>query len=187
VKAYDALSADGQVLFDTLDDPLPMRGPASCLACHASGLIPVVDELKDVYIARGAENGLDARDLELVERIYPRPAALLDLLATDSALFQQQALNQLQLPSTGSNPVAQASLRFDAPLTLRDAAGELGVRPDVLASRLPRWLTPLESGTIGRDAFGAVYVASLCVLAESLANRPDAAACERAVQAVGGP
>jgi hypothetical protein len=77
----------------------------------------------------------------------------------------------------------QAALRFDAPPALCSAAGELGVRPDVLAGSLPRWLPPLQSGTLGRDAFVAVYVASVCALSEPLANRPDATACERAVQA----
>jgi hypothetical protein len=187
IGGNDALVPEGKVLFDTLADPLPVRGPASCLACHASGLIPVVDELKAVYVRNAREIGLDAAETDLLERIYPEPAAFLELFAADSAQFQQQARNQLQLPSTGSDPVTAASLRFDAPLTLRSAAGELGVRPDVLAGSLPRWLSPLEGGTLGRDAFAAVYVASLCVLSEPLANRPDATACERAVEALGGP
>lgn len=181
----DTLVAEAEVVFDTLDDPQPVPNPTSCLACHASGLIPVVDELKEVYL-REAPYILDASGIELVERLYPDPSTLRELFSADSARFQQ-ALNELQLPSTGSSPVTQAALRFDAPLTLRDAAGELGVRPDVLAGNLPRWLSPLASGTLGRDAFAEVYVASLCVLSEPLANRPDSAACERALQAVGGP
>ena len=61
------------------------------------------------------------------------------------------------------------------------------MRPEVLAGSLPRWLAPLQSGTLGRDAFATVYVASLCVLSEPRANRPGAATRERAVQALGGP
>ena len=182
---YGTLAAESDVVFDTLQDPLPAHGAASCLACHVSGLIPIVDELKEVYITHAREIGLNAAELEQVEALYPGPSAFLELIAQDSAQFQQ-ARNQLQLPSTGSDPVAQASLRFGAPLTLRDAAAELGVRPDVLAGNLPRWLSPLQSGTLGRNAFAAVYVASLCVLSEPLANRPDAAACERALEAAGG-
>jgi hypothetical protein len=61
----------------------------------------------------------------------------------------------------------QAALRFDAPPTLRSAAGELGV-PDVLAGRLLRGSRHCRA-TLGRDAFAAVYVVSVCVLSEPLA------------------
>ncbi|HKO93011.1 MAG TPA: hypothetical protein VJU61_17770 [Polyangiaceae bacterium] len=186
IDANDALVAEGEVLFETDSHRRPIQGPASCLVCHASGLIPVVDQLKAWFLSGAPEIGLNAADLEQVERIYPEPAAFLERIAYDSARFQQ-GLNQLQLPSTGSSPIVQAALRFDAPLTLRDAAAELGVRADVLAGNLPRWLSPLESGTLGRDEFAAVYVASLCVLSESWANRPDPATCERALQVQGGP
>ena len=171
------------VRFDTLDYPLPAGTGVSCSACHASGLIPVVDEIKPVALRNAREIGLDAAELERIEQVYPEPSSFLQTLASDSARYQQ-ALSQLQLPITGADPVASASLRFGAPLTLRDAAGELGLRPEALAARLSRVaprLSALESGTLGRDAFGAVYVASLCVLSEPLANRPDAAACERAL------
>jgi len=183
----DGLLTDSEILFDTLDDPLPARGVVSCSACHASGLVPVVDEVKNVSLANARDIGLNANEVALLEQIYPDPSAFGELVAGDSARYGQ-ALARLQLASSGSDPVAAAALRFDAPLTLRDAAGELGVRPDVLASSLSLapWLAPLASGTLTRDAFAAVYVASLCVLNEPLGNRPDPARCERELAAVRG-
>jgi hypothetical protein len=178
---------DTQLLLDTLDDPLPARGVVSCSACHASGLIPVVDEVKNVSTANAKDIGLNAEQVALLDQVYPDSSAFGELVASDSAPYGQ-ALARLQLASSGSDPVATAALRFDAPLTLRDAAGELGVRPDVLAGGLARtpWLAPLGSGTLGRDAFAAVYVASLCVLDEALENRPDRARCERELAALRG-
>jgi hypothetical protein len=84
-------------------------------------------------------------------------------------------------------------LRFDQPLTLRDAAAELGLRPDALAERLgggDPTLAPLavlaQGGTLNRDAFAGVYLAALCVLSEAQANRPDPATCERVLAPLGG-
>jgi hypothetical protein len=179
----DAVLSDTDVRFDTLGYPLPARTAASCSACHASGLIPIVDEIRPAAFANAGELGLNAVALERIEQVYPEPSAFLETMASDSARFYEQALNQLQLPSTGADPVASAALRFDAPLTLRDAAGELGLPPEALAGNLARvqpWLSALELGTLGRDDFAAVYVAALCVLSEALTNRPDAAACEQA-------
>jgi hypothetical protein len=180
--ANDRLVSDTQLLFDTLDDPLPARTVVSCSACHASGLIPVVDQVKNVEIANARDLGLNAALLSLLGELYPEPSTFLELLAGDSARYAR-ALERLQLPRTGGDPVAAAALRFDAPLTLRDAAAELGVRPDLLTGSisLAPWLAPLTSGKLGRDTFAALYVGSLCVLSESLANRPDQAACDRAL------
>ena len=52
---------------------------------------------------------------------------------------------------------------------------------------LAPWLSPLGLDAMDRDAFAAVYVASLCVLGESFANRPDPALCQRALAALGRP
>jgi hypothetical protein len=143
--------------------------------------------VKNVSTANAKDIGLNAEQVALLDQVYPDSSAFGELVASDSAPYGQ-ALARLQLASSGSDPVATAALRFDAPLTLRDAAGELGVRPDVLAGGLARtpWLAPLGSGTLGRDAFAAVYVASLCVLDEALENRPDRARCERELAALRG-
>jgi mono/diheme cytochrome c family protein len=183
----DKFVAEAALQFDQRQ-PLPARTPVACLGCHASGPIPVVDQIRAAAIENARDLGLDREELALVKQIYPEPAAFRELVAEDSRSYQQ-ALRQLQLPGTGSDPVAAAWLRFGTPLSLRTAAAELGVPADRLAASLPALpaaLSLLEGGTLSREAFAGVYVASLCVLSESLANCPDAAACEHAIAALQG-
>jgi hypothetical protein len=179
----DELVSEDPLLFDTLDDPLPSRNPVSCSACHASGFIPVDDELREVALRYAREFGLDANEQMLLNAVFPEPPAFAEIVERDSENLYRRALRELGLPTTGNDPVAVVSLRFGAPLTLRQAAAELGVSPDLLAANLPRLdpaLSVLATGTLGRDEFAAVYVQSLCLLSESLQNPPDAAACEQA-------
>jgi len=189
----DAFVTETPVPLDTLEYSLPARTPVACWGCHASGLIAAQDDLRGLAFRDDSDylrsSGLDAEDVALLEQIYPEPAALLELFASDTAVYQR-ALTELGLPTIGPDPVAAASLRFGAPLTMRDAAAELGLHPEALATDWPRhapWLAPLGRDAMDRDAFTAVYSASLCVLSGSLANRPDAAACARAIDALGGP
>ncbi|HKO93248.1 MAG TPA: hypothetical protein VJU61_18965 [Polyangiaceae bacterium] len=176
----DRFAADAEVRFDTLTYAVPAQNAVSCSACHASGLIPVEDELRVVVQRNAREIGLSPRELERIEQVYVEPTRFNATLEGDSSRYQQ-ALSQLGLPSSGVDPVASASLRFDAPLLLRDAAGELGIAAEALAANLGAapWLSALESGTLGRDDFAAVYLPALCVFTETLENRPNAALCER--------
>jgi len=180
VDVNGSLVSDTTLQLDSLPYALPVSGAFTCSACHASGLGPVVDELRDVAERDGVDLGYDATELEKIRQIYPTASALGELIAGDSAI-QQQALSALQLPTTGSDPVAAAALRLVEPLTLQGAAAELGVRPESLADELPRvsaWLSPLETGTIERDRFAADYRKILCVLSESSANRPGFGECD---------
>jgi hypothetical protein len=75
-------------------------------------------------------------------------------------------------------------LRFDADLSLADAAGDLGVTPEDLQNSLGLLdpaLTVLRRGTLDRDDFSTLFVASLCLLASPQENRPDPSVCSRAL------
>jgi mono/diheme cytochrome c family protein len=183
----DKFVAEAALQFDQRQ-AVPARAPVACLGCHASGPIPAVDAFRAIIIENARDLGFDDEDLERVKQIYPEPASFRELVAKDSRSVEQ-ALVELQLPGTGSDAVAAAWLRFGTPLSLRTAAAELGVPAARLRASLPALpatLSLLEGGTLSRDAFAGVYVASLCVLSESLANRPDAAACEHAIAALQG-
>ncbi|MEO8181626.1 MAG: hypothetical protein ABI895_22555 [Deltaproteobacteria bacterium] len=181
-QANDTLASDTPFQFDLRDTSLPSRGVIMCSGCHASGLLGVVDEVKEVALEHTREIGLNAGEIALLEQTYPEPAVLANQAARDSDAYRQ-ALNALGLPSAGADPVARASLRFDEPLTLRTAAAELGLRPDALAgyfNGLDPALAPLGQGrTLGRDAFARLYVAALCVVTSVSENIPEPAACER--------
>lgn len=176
-------TVSSDMVIDTLGAPLPASAAVTCSACHAS-LLPVVDELRAVAVHNARERGLRAGEINALEAIYPLPSVLENILNGDSAGFQGRALFQLELTSSGRDPVAAASLRFGAPLTLRDAAAELGTSEAVLRSRLPElpWLAALAEGTLRRDDFAPVYVKSRCVLGGG-STQPDPLACARALAA----
>ena len=102
----------------------------------------------------------------------------------------QAALASLQLPTTGEEPVAAAYRRFDDDLTLAAVAGDLGLTADAFAAQLPLLdpaLQPVARGLLDRDDFAALYLDSLCRLAEPRENLPVTAACDAAAAARSGP
>ena len=72
-------------------------------------------------------------------------------------------------------------------MTLRDAAGDLGLSAEDLDENL-NTLEPelgvLRRGSIDRDDFTALYVASLCELSAVNRNQPEAAVCDAAIAAL---
>jgi hypothetical protein len=83
--------------------------------------------------------------------------------------------------------VATVFLRFEDDLELAPAAGDLGVSTAELEDSLNLLdpvLSVLRRGTLDRDDFTALFVASLCELSSTLENQPDAAACELAEAAL---
>jgi hypothetical protein len=180
--ANDAIVSDTAFRFDLRHASLPSHGVILCSGCHSSGLLGVVDEVKEVALREARAIGLDAEEIALLEQTYPEPAAFADEAERDSAAYRE-ALNALGLPSTGADPIARASLRFDEPLTLRTAAAELGLRSEGLLeylNMLDPALAPLGEGrTIERDTFARLYVTSLCVVTSASDNIPESALCER--------
>lgn len=179
-----ALTMPDQVVVDVLGYPLPASAAVTCSACHVAGVLPVVDEMREPALKLAREVA-DVLEIDEIEAIYPLPAELERTAQRDSDEFHGAALRQLDLRTSGRDPLAAASLRFGAPLTLRDAAAELGVSEALLRSRLPElpWLAPLTQGTLRRDDFAPLYVKSRCVLAEGSAQSPEPALCERALAA----
>ena len=132
--------------------------------------------------------GLSRDQIEQLQDIYVAPAVFQKQVQQDSTAFYQNALTQAALPTQGSDPVSSVWLRFDADLTLKDAAGDLGLRPAALADSidlLDPVLSVLRKSTLDRDDFTAVYLASLCRLSTALENQPDPNVCDAALQAIG--
>jgi len=77
--------------------------------------------------------------------------------------------------------------RFDKDMGLRDAAGDLGLTADELEREL-NTLDPalgvLRRGSIDRDDFTALYVASLCELTSINESQPEVAVCDAAFAAL---
>ncbi len=182
------LVEDSDILLDARQGNYRAVTAVSCGGCHGTGLIPVVDEVREIVIDTALQliqgGTLDRDQLEILEKVYLPPAEFARRVLEDSERFYISALNRAGLPTRGVEPVASVFFRFDRDVTLRDAAGDLGLSTadldDELNSLDPR-LGVLEKGSIDRDDFTAVYVASLCALSGVLNNQPEDAICDAAL------
>jgi len=189
----DAIVEDSDILLDTNQNNFRAITAVSCSNCHASGFIPVVDEVRDIAIANAREIGLNRDEIDQLEGIYISPQEFASTVQDDSEQFYQNALRRADLPVQGGDPVSSVFLRFDQDLRIEDVAGDLGVTPDELDGDLDL-LDPVLSvlgsgrntvgGTLDRDDFTAVFVDSLCVMSQPLENQPDVAVCDAAAAAL---
>jgi len=178
-----AIVEDSDILLDTNQNNFRAVTSISCSGCHSTGLIPVVDEVKELSLDNRIALGFNNDEVEQLKDVYPDPTEFAQIVADDSSQFYQRALDQLKLPTRGGDPVSSTFLRFDRDMNLKDAAGDLGLTPDDLQRNL-RELDPvlqvLDRGVIDRDDFTALYVNSLCILSLSLDNQPAVAVCDAA-------
>jgi serine/threonine-protein kinase len=181
--ANDAIVEDSDILLDTNQNNFRAITSVSCSNCHAGGLIPVTDEVRDIAIANARDIGLNRDEVEQLQGIYVSPQEFARQVTEDSDQFYKRALQQADLPVQGGDPVSNVFLRFDQDMRLADAAGDLGLTPDDLSRNLNDLnpvLATLDRGTIDRDDFTAVFIDSLCILSTPLENQPDVAACDAA-------
>ena len=179
--ANDNIVEDSDILLDTNQNNFRAITSVSCSNCHASGFIPVVDEVAKIASDNARQLELDRDELEQLEGIYVSSTVFAKQVKDDSTAFYQNALVRAKLPTQGGDPVSSTFLRFDADMRLADAAGDLGVTPDDLERNLNLLdpvLSVLDSGSLDRDDFTAQYVGALCELSVSLENAPLAAICD---------
>jgi len=183
----DNIVEDSDILLDTNQNNFRAITSVSCSNCHAVGLIPVVDEVREIAVANARDIGLNRDEVEQLEGIYVSPAEFARVVKDDSESFYQRALQKVELPIQGGDPLSSVFLRFDQDLTLADAAGDLGVTPEDLDGSLGLLDPTLAvlgtsrtrpaGGTLDRDDFTAQFTAALCVMTASNENAPDPAVC----------
>jgi len=181
--ANDAIVEDSDILLDTNQNNFRAITSVSCSNCHAAGLIPVVDEVRDIAIANARDIGLNRDEVEQLEGIYVSPQEFARQVTEDSQGFYQRALQLADLPIQGGDPVSNVFLRFDQDMRIADAAGDLGVTPNELQDNLDLLdpvLSTLDRGVIDRDDFTAVFIDSLCIMSTPLENQPDPVVCQAA-------
>jgi len=181
--ANDAIVEDSDILLDTNQNNFRAITSVSCSNCHAAGLIPVVDEVREVAIANARDIGLNRDEVEQLEGIYVSPQEFARQVTEDSQGFYQRALQLADLPIQGGDPVSNVFLRFDQDMRIDDAAGDLGVTPNELQDNLDLLdpvLSTLDRNTIDRDDFTAVFIDSLCIMSTPLENQPDPVVCQAA-------
>jgi len=178
--ANSAIVEDSDILLDTNQNNFRAVTSVSCSNCHAQGLIPVVDEVREIALANARTSGLDNDEVEQLRSVYPPAAEFAQIVDDDSASFYKNALNRANVELQGGDPISNVFFRFDQDMTLADAAGDLGLTPEELEENLNE-LNPalgvLDEGTVDRDDFTQFFVDSLCVLQVVGENAPDPQLC----------
>jgi hypothetical protein len=158
-----------------------VRNSVSCSQCHAAGLNAITDEVR-AYVEANAVR-FDADTFGEVQDSFPVQSELDATLQEDRAIYLA-ALSRAGVDATAVDPVDTVYVRFDGDVTLGVAAGDLGVRADdlsrelgLLSSQVDSTLSVLSTGSLTRDQFEELYLATLCALQISSDNRPVAAAC----------
>jgi len=186
--ANDVIVEDSDILLDTNQNNFRAVTAVSCSNCHATGFIPVIDEVRDIAVANARDIGLDRDEVEQLQSIYVSPAEFARQATEDSEQFYQGALRKADLAVQGGDPVSNVFIRFDSQdMTINDVAGDLGVTADQLLNDLndlDPTLAVLKRGTVDRDDFTAVFVNSLCIESSILENQPDVAVCDAALAAL---
>jgi serine/threonine-protein kinase len=180
----DNIVAESNILFDTFQDDFVARTSVSCSSCHAQGFNPVVDEVAPYVLRNPIQLGRD--NVQGVQDLYPTPEVFARAIVEDSRRYQQ-SLTRAGAPLTGSDPVANAFVRFNLDVDLKVAAAELGVTTQLLErtlNLLDPSLAVLRSVSLDRDSFTAVFEASLCRLHQASENQPDPERCAAALAAL---
>jgi mono/diheme cytochrome c family protein len=178
-----AIVEDSDILLDTNQNNFRAVTSVSCSNCHAQGLIPVVDEVREIALANAITSGLNRDEVEQLEAVYPEAPEFARTVESDSSTFYQNALNRANVPLQGGDPVSIVFFRFDQDIRIADAAGDLGLTAEQLDDNLDILdpaLGVLENGSIDRDDFTQFYVDSLCKLSVVKENAPDQAVCDAA-------
>jgi mono/diheme cytochrome c family protein len=173
---------DSDILLDTNQANFRAVTSISCANCHSGGLIPVVDEVREIALQNARVSGLNNDEVEQLENVFPEPQEFARIVEQDTAGFFKRALSEANVPAEGGDPVSTVFFRFDQDVVLADAAGDLGLTADDLDNNL-NLLEPevgvLRNSTIDRDDFTQFYAASLCVLQNVGDNVPDPAVCDQ--------
>jgi mono/diheme cytochrome c family protein len=178
--ANSAIVEDSDILLDTNQNNFRAVTSISCSNCHAQGLIPVIDEVREIALANARTSGLNNDEVEQLRNVYPEPADFARIVLDDSTRFFKSGLSEAGVTVEGGDPVASTFFRFDQDITLEDAAGDLGLTPDELQDNLndlnPE-LNVLDQGRLDRDDFTQFYIDSLCILSLVNENQPDPNVC----------
>ena len=170
--------AAAELLLDTNLDDFQGTVLISCTNCHAQGLIPVNDELRDAVLPNP---DLFADDVVDAYSSGPDAEERFARFQVD-AERHLDALEGVGVPSSGSDPISQTFLDAAQELDANVAAADLLVSPETLRARLsalPPELLPLGLGLrVSRAQFGAVYARAFCTLHAADANPPAAPSCE---------
>jgi WD40 repeat protein len=105
----------------------------SCMHCHATGILPKDDQLREHV--RKNRKAFSRADVDLVEALYPPAKKMRKLMEEDASRFAR-ALAKTGNKATAAEVVMAITLRYEADVDLATLAAEVGVRPADLQPRL---------------------------------------------------
>jgi tetratricopeptide (TPR) repeat protein len=134
----------------------------SCMSCHARGLVPKDDQVREHVLKNLAAFSREDRDTVLA--LYPPREKFAALVRADSRRFQE-AVAKTGAPLSASEPVVAAALHFEAEMGLPLVAAEAGVRPEDLLGALGRsprlakhlGLLRVPGATVQRQVFVSLF------------------------------
>jgi len=192
LQAYIIFDQDGNrleespILFDNLSqNDNVMRAGVSCMNCHAQGLVPFDDQVRqfseDNSIDAAAAAAAAGGDFEDILDLYPTNPELQDILSNDSSIYLR-SLQASGVPTTEpKEPIASTFITFDKDVNLTRFAGLLHFPERQLEqeiNRLDPELGGLDNGlTVDVDNLKALYANSLCVVTVANENRPADQVC----------
>jgi hypothetical protein len=177
---------ESPILFDNItQNDNVMRAGVSCSNCHAAGLVPFDDQVREFSLdnridaaAAAAAVGLEFED---ILDLYPDNDELQEILEQDSQLYRG-ALSRAGIPTDErEDPIARTFVRFDGDVDIQRVAGLLHFPVDLLedeVNRLDPALGGLDNGfRVDVDDFKGLYANSLCVVTVANENRPADQVC----------
>ncbi len=168
-------------LNDAIAPALPASPAVSCSACHESGLIPVVDDVRSTVLTSGPDLGLSNAEVQQLALLYVTAADFQSLIDGDNARFTA-GLRAAGVPLSGGDPVAATFYQFEADVDLATVAGDLGLTADQLRANLnlldPQLTALATGGRITRDEWVELYHESLCVIQLAGANQLAPELCD---------
>jgi hypothetical protein len=128
----------------------------SCMSCHARGMIDKADQVRE-HVKKNSDS-FTKEELGAVLAIYPAKDNFTQLLREDAGRFKK-AVEQTGAPLSVTEPVAALAQRFEAEVDLKQAAAELGLKPDEFLARLEKHAglarlfgaLRVEGGTVQRE------------------------------------
>jgi tetratricopeptide (TPR) repeat protein len=158
----------------------------SCMSCHARGMIPKDDQVREHVLKN--PNAFARKDRELALALYPPREEFAALVRDDAHRFQE-AVKQTGAPLTNTEPVVALALHFEAEMGLALVAAEAGVRPEDLVTALERsprlarnlGLLRVPGATVQRQAFVSVFPELVRVLRLGRYLRPTNTPAARAL------
>ena len=136
----------------------------SCMGCHARGIIPREDELRDHVVG---SFDFDDATKEKVAKLHPLADAFESLQMLDSERYLDAVAQTGSPTDLEWEPVNAVFQDFDGDVDLRRAAAELGITVEALGNQIGGLgpdLKTLLTSSIKREVFTLNFAQSICDL-----------------------